>query len=78
MKHSDLEKLATNINRKPGDAIEGERVIAHARKIEKKDRKVKGTSSHSMGEVKLESNCLCVLDKAFRVTRPATKPEPKK
>lgn len=76
MKNEDLKKLVKRTFRTSGDAIEGNKVIAHARKILVSSKKVKGTSKHSLGQVVLQQNCLCVLDKTFSVVRD-TGSEPK-
>ena len=60
-----LNDMACNIRRSPGDAIAGEKVIAHARFIGN-IRTVSGTSSHNMQETILKKNVLCVIDKEFR------------
>jgi hypothetical protein len=74
MKRSDLERLAINIRRESGDALEGERIIAQARKIDNKGV-VPGTATHRIQEVVLRSNVLCVLDRSFR-TREVGPEEP--
>lgn len=73
MRRKELEQLAQLIHREEGDAIEGERVVAQARKIGA-IRTVPGTSTHKMQEITLRKNVLCVLDRPHRLVRGATPP----
>jgi hypothetical protein len=64
LERKQLKKLAVNINRNHGDALQGEKVIAQAREVSK-CIVVPGTASHRIQEVSLRSNVLCVIDRAF-------------
>jgi hypothetical protein len=66
MERTKLNSLAKTVHRLDGDALEGERVIAQARKIGK-TLVVPGTSTHKMQETTLRSNVLCVIDRPFRL-----------
>ncbi len=64
LERRQLKKLAKNINRNHGDALQGEKVIAQARDIGR-CIVVPGTSNHRIQEVSLRENVLCVIDRAF-------------
>ena len=61
-----IKSKANRIKRSPGDAIEGERVIALARKIGRRSV-VSGSSKHQIQQIILRSNVFCMIDKAFRI-----------
>jgi hypothetical protein len=66
MGRQQLKSLAVNTYCNHGDALEGEQVIAQARKVGK-TRVVSGTSTHQIQETILRRNVLCVIDRPFRL-----------
>lgn len=66
MRRQGLRQLVSRIYREPGDALQGERVIAQARDISR-SHVVPGTSRHRIQEAILRGNVLCVIDREFRV-----------
>jgi hypothetical protein len=64
MARRELKDLAKRVFRQEGDAIEGDVIIAQARKTGK-TYVVPGTSNHKIQETILRSNVICVIDKPF-------------
>ena len=68
MKQKDLKHSAGNIYSRPGDAIQGEKVTAQARKIHRTAVSA-GTSTHQINNVKLEGSVFCIIDKPLNYLR---------
>ena len=63
-----LKKMIGRLFDQEGDAIEGEQVIAQARKIGK-TIVIPGTSNHKIQQITLKRNVLCVIDRSLRLKK---------
>ena len=63
-----LKQRAGNIYSKPGDAIQGEKITAQARRIHRMTVSA-GTSTHQIQNVKLEGSVFCIIDRPLNYIR---------
>lgn len=68
MKQKELKNTAYNVYSAPGDAIQGERITAQARKIHKPVI-CTGTASHRIQQTKLEGSVFCIIDRPLNFLR---------
>ncbi len=68
MRQKELKQSACNIYSNPGDAIQGEKVTAQARKIHRVTVST-GTSTHQIQNVKLEGSVFCIIDRPLNYIR---------
>jgi hypothetical protein len=68
MKQKELKQTAGRVYSQPGDAIQGEKVTAQARKIHKAVI-CTGTGSHQIHQTKLEGTVFCIIDRPLNYIR---------
>jgi hypothetical protein len=68
MKQKELKRTAGNVYSKLGDAIEGEKVTAQARKVYR-SMVTTGTSTHQIQQMKLEGSVFCIIDRPLNYIR---------
>ena len=68
MRQKELKRTAGNVYSKLGDAIQGEKVTAQARKVYRSSVTA-GTSTHQIHQLRLEGSVFCIIDRPLNYIR---------